>query len=151
MSLCWCSDCSVSPPPIGLLSTVYWSTIRLLNPEDCRGKDGRKDYFIHLLLIYILQSLYRILIYFNICYEVCGYDMNWHVPVLESVPMCGPQRYVNIITSTGLNKISQIFSFNINYVRGEQLNVELGLPSWISTADCRINCAGKPYFGMSSI
>ena len=49
MSLCWCSDCSVSPPPIGLLSTVYWSTIRLLNPEDCRGKSGRKDYFIHLL------------------------------------------------------------------------------------------------------
>ena len=40
----------MSPPPIGLLSTVYWSTIRLLNPEDCRGKDGRKDYFIHLLL-----------------------------------------------------------------------------------------------------
>ena len=39
----------MSPPPIGLLSTVYWSTIRLLNPEDCRGKDGRKDYFIHLL------------------------------------------------------------------------------------------------------
>ena len=49
LSLCWCSDHSVSPPPIGLLSTVYWSTIRLLNPEDCRGKDGRKDYFIHLL------------------------------------------------------------------------------------------------------
>ena len=41
----------MSPPPIGLLSTVYWSTIRLLNPEDCRGKSGRKDYFIHLLFL----------------------------------------------------------------------------------------------------
>ena len=58
MSLCWCSDCSVSPPPIGLLSTVYWSTIRLLNPEDCRGKSGRKDYFMHLLYSRILKYIW---------------------------------------------------------------------------------------------